>query len=431
MKNRNFIIYFIVTIIFIFTIIIINYINSTKINYIQVSQKILFQEASSLFNNIVNMRLWASQHGGVYVKAHDNIKPNPYLQNNHTFTKDGEMLIKINPAWMTRQLSELSNKRNQDYYFKITSLNPMNPNNKADYFERNALQYLEKNPNEKFYTNLNHKSYDFLGVLKVDKSCLQCHKEQNYKIGDNMGGLRVSIPIETYLQNVEMITSKTDILYVITFFTSIVFIFIIAYTINSIYRRERNILRLNKTLEKKVKHRTKELLEANKKLLEISTIDHLTNIPNRRYFFETGEKLLNLAKRENENLSIICIDIDFFKKVNDTHGHQIGDEVLKHVSNIINQNIRKSDVLARTGGEEFAIILNKTDLKGAYVLSEKIRTALEQSLYKNEKITLQITLSLGISQMKEDDQIVDAILARADSALYKAKELGRNQTQGH
>lgn len=427
MKNKNFIIYFIVTLIFIFTIIIVNYINQTKVSYIKVSQKILFQEASSLFNNIVNTRLWASKHGGVYVKAHEGIEPNPYLKDNHTYTKDNELLIKINPAWMTRQLSELSNEVNKNYYFKITSLNPKNPNNKADLFERKALEFLDKNRNEDFYTRLNHKSYDLLGVLRVDESCLNCHKTQDYKVGDTMGGLRVSIPTNVYSQNVELITSKTNILYVITFFTSIVFIFIISYTINSIYTRERNILRLNKTLERKVEKRTKELVEANEKLLKISTSDFLTNIPNRRYFFDMGSKAFNLAKREEQKLCVVCIDIDFFKKVNDTFGHQIGDEVLKYVSSSLKSRIRKSDILARTGGEEFMIILNNTDIQGASNLSEKIRNFFSENNFKNKKLDIPVTISIGISQIKDIDENLDTIIARADKALYKSKELGRNQ----
>lgn len=429
MKNKNFIIYFIITLIFLVTIIIVNYIHQTKVSYIQVSQKILFQEASSLFNNIVNTRLWASKHEGIYVKAHDGIEPNPYLEDNHTFTKDGTLLIKINPAWMTRQLSELSNERNKNYYFKITSLNPKNPHNKPDLFEREALTYLDEKKNEEFYTKLNHKSYDLLGGLKVDESCLKCHKNQNYKVGDTMGGLRVSIPTEVYSQNVELITSKTNILFVITFFTSIVFIFIITYTINSIYTRERNILRLNKTLERKVIKRTKELLEANEKLLKISTSDFLTQIPNRRYFFEMGQKVFDLSKREELSICVLCIDIDFFKKVNDTYGHQTGDEVLKYVSTTLKNAIRKSDILARTGGEEFMIIVNNTDENGANNLAEKIRKLLENKVFEYKGLKIAITVSIGISQNIKNDESLDSIIARADKALYKAKENGRNQVQ--
>src|SRR5690606_18090461 len=139
---------------------------------------------------------------------------------------------------------------------------------------------------------------------------------------------------------------KTNILYFVTFFTSIVFIVIITFTIHSIYTRELNIMKLNKTLENKVNQRTKELREANKKLLEISTTDYLTNLSNRRYFFEMGNKTFHLGKREKSKFSIICIDIDFFKHINDTYGHNIGDEVLKYIANKMSKSIRKSDIVA-------------------------------------------------------------------------------------
>ncbi|MFA9240305.1 MAG: diguanylate cyclase [Candidatus Paceibacteria bacterium] len=427
MKNKNFLIYFIVTIIFFFTLFILKYINDSKNDYQIISEKILFQQASTLFNNIVTMRKWSSDHGAVYVKAHEGIEPNPYLLNNHDYTKNNELLIKINPAWMTRQISELSNQR-EKFYFKITSLNPINPKNLPDEFEKFALEELKKDKNKEFYTRIQNDKYNLMGSLKVESSCLECHKTQGYKIGDVIGGLRTSVPIDNYLENLEIVESKSNVLYLITIFTSILFILIITFTINSIYERELNILTLNKTLERKVNRRTKELRDANKKLLEISNIDYLTNIPNRRYFFEAGSKSFYLAKREEKNLSIICIDIDYFKKINDTYGHNIGDEILKLLANTMAKIVRKSDILARTGGEEFTILLNNMNGRNAFVFAEKLRNNIENLTYTNNDIKIKLTISLGISQMKKDDENLDSIIIRADKALYLAKEENRNKS---
>lgn len=427
MKNKNFLIYFIVTTIFCFTLFILKYINDTRNDYQVISEKILFQQASTLFNNIITMRKWSSDHGAIYIKAHDGMQPNPYLIDNHTYTKDNELLIKVNPAWMTREISELSNKQ-QKYYFKITSLQPINPNNAPDEFEKRALENLKINKDKDFYTSLQNDKYNYMGSLRVEPSCLQCHTTQNYKVGDVIGGLRVSVPIENYLENIEIVDSKTDILYFVTFFTSISFIIIITFTINSIYTRELDILKLNKTLENKVEQRTKELKIANKKLLEISSTDFLTNISNRRHFFETGFKYFHLAKREKTDLSIICIDIDYFKKINDTYGHNVGDEILKLVANKMNVHIRKSDSLARTGGEEFTILLNNTDENNAFILAEKLRLEVEKLSYKDNETEINVTISLGISQIKKDDEELDAIIIRADKALYQAKETNRNKS---
>jgi diguanylate cyclase (GGDEF)-like protein len=427
MKNKNLLISFIILLVISFTSFIIKYINDTKTEYKIISENILFQQSSTLFDNIVTVRKWSSDHGAIYVKAHEGIEPNPYLENNHTYTKDDELLIKINPAWMTRQLSEMSNKT-EKYYFKITSLDPVNPVNAPDDFEKKALYDLAKNKDKTFYTSMEKDKYNLLGSLKVEPSCLKCHVHQNYKVGDVRGGLRISVPTDSYKQNIEILESKTNFLFIITIITSFVFIFIIVFTINSIYSREVNITKLNKTLEKKVNIRTKELRDANKKLIEISTKDYLTNIPNRRYFFEIGTKSLHIAKRESIHLSVICIDIDFFKNINDTYGHNIGDEILKFICKNMNKYIRKSDILARIGGEEFAILLNNTNEENAYVLAEKIRTQVESSIYKNDKIEIKTTISLGISQLRAEDDDLDSIIIRADKALYEAKNTGRNKS---
>lgn len=427
MKNKNLLISLIILLVISFTSFIIKYTNDTKNEYQVISKNILFQQSSTLFNNIVTMRQWSSDHGAVYVKSHEGIEPNPYLENNHTYTKDNELLIKINPAWMTRQLSEMSNKAER-YYFKITSLDPINPINIPDEFEQKALNDLEKNKEKKFYTNIEKDMYNLLGSLKVEPSCLECHAHQNYKVGDIIGGLRVSVPIDSYVKNMEILQSKTNFLYTITIITAIVFIFIIIFTINSIYSREKSIVKLNNTLEKKVNKRTKELSDANKKLLEISTKDYLTNIANRRYFFEIGLKSLHIAKRENSDLSIVCIDIDFFKNINDTYGHNIGDEILKLIANNINKYIRKSDILARIGGEEFVILLNNTNEQNAYALAEKIRVHIESLIYKNDKIEIRTSISMGISQLRAKDDDLDSIIIRADKALYEAKNTGRNKS---
>ncbi|NCB14092.1 MAG: GGDEF domain-containing protein, partial [Erysipelotrichia bacterium] len=240
------------------------------------------------------------------------------------------------------------------------------------------------------------------------------------------GGVIDILPIENYKENIKIIESKSDILNIITIFTSIIFMGIITYTVTSIYARELNILKLNKTLELKVNKRTKELREANKKLLETSITDYLTNLPNRRHFFEVGIKTLHLAKRENIPLSIICVDIDFFKKINDTYGHDIGDEILKLVSRIMEKSIRKSDILARTGGEEFSILLYNTNENQAYILAEKIRQNIENSSFKDGNQEVKVTISLGISQLLENDEDLDSVIKRADKALYMAKEKNRN-----
>lgn len=168
--------------------------------------------------------------------------------------------------------------------------------------------------------------------------------------------------------------------------------------------------------------------EINYKLKKLSNIDPLTNLYNRRYFGEVSKKLLNLALRNNQNICIAILDIDFFKKINDTYGHNVGDEVLKLITKNMNKYIRKSDVLARIGGEEFAILLNNTNEENAFLLAEKIRIAIENLNYINNNKEIKTTISLGISQLTQEDYDLDSIIIRADKALYEAKNTGRNKS---
>jgi len=184
----------------------------------------------------------------------------------------------------------------------------------------------------------------------------------------------------------------------------------------------------NKNLEKNIFQRTKELEEANVKLYQQATIDFLTQIPNRRYFMEMSERYMQLSHRKNQVLSFIIFDIDFFKKVNDTHGHNTGDKVLQFIVKNISSLLRRSDIFGRIGGEEFAIVLLDADLDQAAKLAEKLRLVIQDNTFKDKDITINLTISLGVAQAVEGEQEeVSHILSIADEKLYKAKESGRNK----
>ncbi len=166
-------------------------------------------EANSYYKNIVEARKWNSIHGGVYVKKNANLKSSENLKDEYLYTSDGEVLVKINPSLMIRQISEISNKLN-DNFFKITSLNPLNSINAPDDFERRGLFYFNKNKEENIYTEYskNLSEFNFIGSLKVSESCLSCHRNQDFKLGEIRGGIRVSIPTKKYYQNLEEIKEK-------------------------------------------------------------------------------------------------------------------------------------------------------------------------------------------------------------------------------
>ncbi|OHE10979.1 MAG: hypothetical protein A2513_01425 [Sulfurimonas sp. RIFOXYD12_FULL_33_39] len=161
-----------------------------------------------------------------------------------------------------------------------------------------------------------------------------------------------------------------------------------------------------------------------KRAQKLSITDPLTKIYNRIHLEESFKEELNRAKRYKTNFSVILLDIDHFKEVNDTYGHDIGDEVLIDIAKILKQNIRATDILGRWGGEEFLIILPQTDILETGLLAEKLRMAIENNTF--DKIGKK-TCSFGVSEFKESDESSKNIVKRADNALYKAKDLGRNR----
>jgi len=153
--------------------------------------------------------------------------------------------------------------------------------------------------------------------------------------------------------------------------------------------------------------------------------DELTNIYNRAYFNEELFKQIAICKREKATFSFIMLDIDKFKDFNDTYGHQIGDEVLKDLARIINNHTRATDTFARWGGEEFVKILPNTNLNDAKKVAEHLRSIVEYHTFVDG---LKVTCSFGVSEFKDSDN-GQTILKRADDALYKAKENGRNRVE--
>lgn len=178
-------------------------------------------------------------------------------------------------------------------------------------------------------------------------------------------------------------------------------------------------------LEQKVMERTKELESKNIELERLSITDKLTNIYNRIKLDKTILEQLNLAKRYKVEFGIMIIDVDYFKKVNDTYGHQVGDTTLIEVANILKTNIRESDTVGRWGGEEFVIICPHTNLEGIKIVANIIRGKIEKHQFP---VVGNKTASFGITIYQDNDNL-ESIISRADEALYNAKNNGRNRVE--
>ncbi len=156
-----------------------------------------------------------------------------------------------------------------------------------------------------------------------------------------------------------------------------------------------------------------------------STVDELTKVYNRRALNDYLEKLIDYSKCYGEPLSIAMVDIDYFKGINDSYGHDVGDEVLIKLSEILLRNIRKVDILARWGGEEFTILMPKINVEEAYKMLETLRKTIENTRVIND---MRVTISVGVTELKNTDTF-DDLIRRADEVLYKAKNNGRNNVQ--
>lgn len=189
--------------------------------------------------------------------------------------------------------------------------------------------------------------------------------------------------------------------------------------------------KLQNSLTEQKKMATK-LQALNRELEERALTDDLTGLANRRAFDEELEREVERAKRLNQPLCLLMLDVDRFKNINDTHGHQAGDRVLAEVAQIIGKNARGCDLPARYGGEEFAVILPHTPLAGAKIAAERLRKCIEDLAVVYEGKTLGVTASIGVSVLEKPERPRAGIMTirEADDALYAAKEAGRNRVMG-
>jgi diguanylate cyclase (GGDEF)-like protein len=184
------------------------------------------------------------------------------------------------------------------------------------------------------------------------------------------------------------------------------------------YKEKKKIEKLNRELEEKVRARTKELRK-------MVITDELTGLFNRRRILELLEKELAKCRRYQRNLSVIMMDLDFFKDINDSYGHQFGDKVLKKIGYILQENTRKLDLVGRYGGEEFLLILPETELEKASLVAEKLRQKIKKAEIKGQD--LRLTASFGTAQF--DDDLSHQLIKKADDLLYKAKAKGRDRVE--
>ncbi|MBP2028624.1 diguanylate cyclase (GGDEF)-like protein [Acetoanaerobium pronyense] len=219
-----------------------------------------------------------------------------------------------------------------------------------------------------------------------------------------------------------MILKKPQLLLSYNFAIHIILFYLLGYILSSI------IIEINR-LQSHMDYINKSLAEKNQKLNEIANRDYLTNMYNLKYFYLHFNNLAQKSQEHTDSFSLAMLDIDNFKKINDTYGHLFGDKVLQQVSSLILENIRKTDVAARYGGEEFAIIFPNTSIEIAKNICERIRIAIENYSFDIKNQTVMVTISGGVSssygfEISHENQ---SFIEFVDELLYKAKSLGKNK----
>ncbi len=193
-------------------------------------------------------------------------------------------------------------------------------------------------------------------------------------------------------------------------------------------RNEFVVLEQEKTLNRQLKQEIERRKALEDQLRTMAETDPLTSIFNRRYFTGSAEREVKRSLRYGEELSLMILDLDHFKQVNDRFGHSRGDDVLQAVVSVIEEGLREVDVFARLGGEEFGILLPNTDLEAAHTAAERIRQAIENYEQPLPAGFRRVTVSIGVAQLRESDGGLDELYKRTDDALYSAKQHGRNRT---
>ena len=247
--------------------------------------------------------------------------------------------------------------------------------------------------------------------LVTEESCLTCHAHQGYKTGDIRGGISVKLPMQLFDpatgKQVGLLWAGHGVMWL--------------WGLAALYVGYTGLRR--RTEERDLA--TEELQRLNAVLENLATTDHLTGIFNRRKFLELLQANILEAKRYGMPLALIFFDIDHFKMINDTHGHNTGDKVLQELARIVTNTIRQTDVLARLGGEEFVILVHNNDAKTGGELAEKIRLRVEQHSFPHLDV---VTCSFGVVQFSPDDT-AETLIKRADDAMYAAKQAGRNRVE--
>lgn len=370
------------------------------------------EQAVAYIDLINHTKAWNFDNGGVFVEKSKRVQSNVYLKqlgiNPDVQCDDGRVFTVRNHAIMISEISHISEKVDGGVTFRITSPWPLDPGKGLDSFEKNGLPLLSKDTTEFFKVEATSgKSFfRYLSPLFADGSCFACHRGLPIKPGDILGVISISIPIDNLIAQ----TRNTRIIIFLSAVISIGLLMSAIYVLT---------LRLAVDLDK-----------AQHQLQTQALTDELTGLSNRRQVMMRLEQEFHRAVRIREPICVISLDIDHFKKVNDTYGHLFGDIVLKKVAERMQNSLRPYDTVGRVGGEEFLIVAPASPAEEAISLAERVIAAISCEPMEDGNSSITVTASAGVAVISSDDAEADDLLRKADRSLYAAKASGRNCVAG-
>ena len=376
----------------------------------------LLDQSKIIANELNVLRDWIIKHRGIYVKE-SLAKPNldikgvsKKISTQSIITNQNEAYIFKRFSHISKELSDISLNSDSDIFYHATSFNPINPGDAPDAFEKKGLSTLQKTKASEHYgvDSENGKFYFRYMEPKITTSdCMICHAHYGYEPGRVSSALSVKIDITKNLKQLRLTSIAT-----IALLSAV-----IAMTVALLYFTFKSF--------------TGDLIQAEKRLKQMALFDSLTGIYSRGTGFSLLEKEIEKSLRMEKPLFVLMIDIDKFKSINDTYGHDVGDIAIKELASTVTSALRNYDIIFRYGGEEFVVILPETDSDKALMIAERIRKNIENNHFlirEKPEQALSYTISIGCA-MHASGISADMLIAKADKALYKAKSNGRNRVE--
>jgi diguanylate cyclase (GGDEF)-like protein len=366
-------------------------------------------QAAAYTDLIRHTREWNSGYGGVYVEKRQGTEANIHLKklgiDPDVAARGGKVFTIRNHAIMIKEISQRSELRD-GVRFRVVGTRPLDPNNLPDELDAAAIRSFQRGETE--YDRVEKVRgqaplFRYLRPLYVEASCLECHRGQGSTPGNVLGAVSITIPMEAMSRETDRVKLFIIIAACVTIGLLVTAVYFLTW---------RLVISLD---------------EAQWRLKKLASTDELTGLKNRRTTMLRLDEEFERAQREGSPLGLISIDIDHFKRINDTYGHPFGDRVLKSVAGRMEELLRSYDIIGRVGGEEFVIVAPGSGLRESVALAERVVKTIDGESVTDGTTTVMVTLSAGVTDLDATDADCEALLRRADAALYQAKHGGRNQ----